>query len=453
MAMLATLVFDNLSRRLMRGSVQNHDCPVVLRCIPAETTIALDLHPIITEGCDGVPKKGPSRDERPFTLATARRTVDTEAKEGRLMSANDLTPLLGRSMLTTHEWSTPDLQTLAAVAARLEELDRAKAKLELLHGELAYAMFFDNSTRTKSAWAGAAARLGMHPVIVDGSSTQVSHGETAEETGAMLGMNAHALGVRHDLILGEGNAFMRDVQRGIDDYLSATDNPRHVPVVNLQCDIDHPTQSMADLVWLRQHFGGDIAGKRIAMSWAYSPSYAKPLSVPQGIVSLLTRFGAHVTLAHPTGYDLLPEPLAWAAEGAEASGGSFRITHHMDDAFAGADVVYPKSWGPQALMFERVEANKVGDKAALADIEQRALANNAGFRDWICDERRMALTNDALYMHCLPADIGAEVSPGVMNRFRVPLAREAQKKMYVIMAMLATAKVEDLAAILERRAS
>jgi knotted carbamoyltransferase YgeW len=369
------------------------------------------------------------------------------------MSGFDLTPLRGRSMLTTHEWSTPDLAALARVAARFEQLDRAGADLQFLRGELAYAMFFDNSTRTKSAWAGAAARLGMHPVIVDGSSTQVSHGETAEETGAMLGMNAHALGVRHDLILGEGNVFMRDVRRGIDDYLTATGNSRIVPVVNLQCDIDHPTQSMADLAWLQEHFGGDIAGKRIAMSWAYSPSYAKPLSVPQGIVSLLTRFGAHVTLAHPSGYDLLPEPLAWAAEGADASGGSFRITHDMDDAFAGADVVYPKSWGPQALMFERVAANNAGDKAALADIEQRALANNAGFRDWICDERRMALTNDALYMHCLPADIGAEVSPGVMERFRVQLAREAQKKMYVIMAMLATAKVENLTAILERRAS
>jgi len=369
------------------------------------------------------------------------------------MSGFDLTPLSGRSMLTTHEWSTADLATLAAVAARLEELDLARHDLRFLPGELAYAMFFDNSTRTKSAWAGAAARLGMHPVIVDGSSTQVSHGETAEETGAMLGMNAHALGVRHDLILGEGNAFMRDVQRGIDDYLAATGNPRHVPIVNLQCDIDHPTQSMADLVWLRQHFGGDIVGKRITMSWAYSPSYAKPLSVPQGIVSLLTRFGARVTLAHPPGYDLLPDPLRWAAEGAAASGGSFRITDDMDDAFRGADVVYPKSWGPQALMFERVEANRAGDMAALGDIERRALSNNAGFRDWICDERRMALTNDALYMHCLPADVGAEVSPGVMDHFRVPLAQEAQKKVYVIMAMLATAKVGGLGEVLDRRAS
>jgi knotted carbamoyltransferase YgeW len=356
--------------------------------------------------------------------------------------------LHGRSLLTTHSWPVHDLETLLAVAARLERLDRAGMDLQFLQGELAYAMFFDNSTRTKSAWAGAAARLGMHPVIVDGSSTQVAHGETAEETGAMLGMNAHALGVRHDLILGEGNSFMRDVQRGIDQYLVATDDTRVVPIVNLQCDIDHPTQSMADLLWLQEHFGGSVAGRRITMSWAYSPSYAKPLSVPQGVVSLLTRFGAHVTLAHPAGYDLLPDPMEWAVEGAAQSGGSFTVTDDMDAAFAGAEAVYPKSWGPHALMVERVDANRSGDGVAMKDIEQRALAQNAQYRDWICDERRMALTDDALYLHCLPADIGAEVTPGVMDRFRVDVAREAQKKVYVIMAMLAAAKVPDLAAAL-----
>ncbi|HSB84831.1 MAG TPA: hypothetical protein VLD86_00905 [Ilumatobacteraceae bacterium] len=359
-----------------------------------------------------------------------------------------LAALQGRSVLTTHDWSTEDLETLLAVAARLEELDRAGVRTGLLQGELAYALFFDNSTRTKSAWAGAAARLGMHPVIVDGSSTQVSHGETAEETGAMLGMNAHALGVRHDLILGEGNAFMRDVQRGIDSYLAATGDPRVVPIVNLQCDVDHPTQSLADLLWLREHFGGSVAGKRITISWAYSPSYAKPLSVPQGVASLLTRFGAHVTLAHPAGYELLPESMKWAAEGAEASGGSFRVTGDMDEAFTGAQAVYPKSWGPQELMWERVAANRTGDKSALGEIERQALAQNANHRHWICDEHRMGLTDDALYLHCLPADIGAEVTPGVMERFRVAVAREANKKVYVIMAMLATAKVPDLATAL-----
>jgi ornithine carbamoyltransferase len=120
----------------------------------------------------------------------------------------------------------------------------------------------------------------------------------------------------------------------------------------------------------------------------------------------------------------------------------------MDAAFAGADVVYPKSWGPYEMMLERVEANARRDKAALSAIEARMLDRNAGHKDWICDERRMGLTSRgaALYMHCLPADIGAEVSHGVMDRARVDLCREANKKVYVIMALLASAKAESLKA-------
>ena len=359
--------------------------------------------------------------------------------------------LRGRSFLLTDDASQAELDALLAVAERFGALDREGTKTALLPHELAYAMFFDNSTRTKSAWAGAASRLGMHPVIVDGSSTQVSHGETAAETGAMLGMNAHALGVRHDLILGEGNAFMRDVKKGIDDYLEATDDRRSVPVVNLQCDIDHPTQTLADLCWLREKFPEGIAGKRIAVSWAYSPSYAKPLSVPQGLIMLMTRFGADVTLARPEGYRLMDRCVESATAHAASSGGSFRTVSSMDEAFEGADVVYPKSWGPYDLMLSRVDANRARDTKRMGEIEKEALARNAGHKDWICDERRMKATRggDALYMHCLPADIGAEVSPGVMQKHVVNVAREANWKVYVVMALLAAAKVPELARKLE----
>lgn len=367
------------------------------------------------------------------------------------LAGHDLADLLGASMLTTQEWSIARLDAVRAVARAFADLDRRGVRAPLCPNELAWALFFDQSTRTKSAWAGAAARLGMQPVIVDGSSTQVSHGETAEETGAMLGMNAHAMGIRHDLILGEGNSFMRAVTRGIDDYLRATGDTRAVPTVNLQCDVDHPTQTMADLLWLEDNLGGTdgLAGRRITVSWAYSPSYAKPLSVPQGLITLLTRFGAEITLAHPPGYELVDETVQQAAANA-SGGGSFRVVHDMDEAFRGADVVYPKSWGAHDLMLERVAANAAKDAPAMAAIEQQALRRNAEHSDWIADERRMGLTadGDALYLHCLPADIGAEVTHGVMERHRVNVAREANWKVYVVMALLATAKVPDLATTL-----
>jgi len=363
------------------------------------------------------------------------------------LSRETLATLFGRSLLLTTDWSVKELEALLAVARRLEAADRAGISTALFPDQLAWALFFDKSTRTKSAWAGAGARLGMSPVIVDGSTTQVEHGETAEETGAMLGMNSHALGVRHDLILGVGQSFMRSVQQGIDQYLDERRETRKVPVVNLQCDVDHPTQSLADLMWLLQYFKGSIAGRRIAMTWAYSPSYAKPLSVAQAIITLLPRFGAHVVFAHPEGYQVMPERVAAARQMAAEGGGSLTVTHSLDEAFRGADVVYPKSWGPYDLMLERVAANQRGDKGALGEIEKRALARNAQHRDWICDERRMGLTagGRALYMHPLPADIGDEVQPSVMRAHRLNVAEEAQKKMYVIMALLAVGKQPDLA--------
>lgn len=357
--------------------------------------------------------------------------------------ANVLKSLLGKSLLVTSDWTTPEVEALLQVAKRFEDLDRQGQLKPLCSNELAYAMFFDNSTRTKSAWAGAATRLGMMPVIVDGSSTQVAHGETPSETGAMLGMNSHAMGIRHDKVLGEGNAFMREVKRGIDEYLVATDDKRKLPIVNLQCDVDHPTQTLADLLWLRDNFKDGLAGKKIAVSWAYSPSYAKPLSVPQGLIMLLTRYGANITLAHPKGYRLMDRCLDDAKRFSKESGGSFNVTEDMDEAFKDAVAVYPKSWGPYDLMLNRVGER---DESKLKSLEKQMLEQNAQYKSWICDERRMGLTHggDALYMHCLPADIGAEVTAGVMQKHVVNVAREANKKVYVIMAMLAIGKVADL---------
>ncbi len=364
-----------------------------------------------------------------------------------LIDDSVLAALHGRSMLLTDEWRREEIETLCSVAAMLEDLDRRGKVPPLLRGELHYGLFFDNSTRTKSSWAGASVRLGGNPMVVDGSSTQVAHGETSQETGAMLGMNAHALGIRHDLIPGEGNRFMRGVKEGIDSYLFERGDDRVVPIVNLQCDIDHPTQTLADLCWLRERFPDGLAGKTIAVSWAYSPSYAKPLSVPQGLITLLTRFGMNVRLAHPRGYELMPQCTDSAAAHAKESGGSFAIMNDMTEAFEGADIVYPKSWGPFDMMMERRR-----EPQRMKEIEATALARNLEHKPWICDERLMAGTRggDALYMHCLPADIGAEVSAGVMERARLSVAREANKKLYVIMALLAVAKVRRLREALEK---
>jgi len=219
-------------------------------------------------------------------------------------------------------------------------------------------------------------------------------------------------------------------------------------VRNLPGDIDPPTQTLADLAHLARHFGGleRLRGKRIAMSWAYSPSYGKPLSVPQGVIGLFTRLGMHVVLAHPEGYSLIPEVERKAAEFAGQSGGSFARAGSMAEAFAGADIVYPKSWAPYAVMQRRTELLQAGDAKGLEALEKECLANNRRFVDWECSEELMRGTRDALYLHCLPADISGvscergEVAASVFERFRLATYREAGWKPYVIAAMMLLAK-------------
>jgi knotted carbamoyltransferase YgeW len=252
------------------------------------------------------------------------------------------------------------------------------------------------------------------------------------------------------MYLGEGNRYMRQVSAALDLGFNEGTLHQRPALVNLQCDIDHPTQSMADMAKLRDYFGGSqqLNGKKIAMTWAYSPSYGKPLSVPQGIIGLMTRAGMEVTLAHPPGYNLIPDIPNLAQKQARESGGSFRIVDSMEEAFADADVVYPKSWAPYSVMQQRTTLLKAADKEGLHDLEQQCLANNARYKNWECTEKLMQKTQDgkALYMHCLPADISGvsceqgEVSKSVFDRY----------KPFVIAAMIFLARLNTPQDMLNR---
>jgi knotted carbamoyltransferase YgeW len=215
---------------------------------------------------------------------------------------------------------------------------------------------------------------------------------------------------------------------------------------------------MADMNHLINHFGGveQLKGKKIAMTWAYSPSYGKPLSVPQGIIGLMTRMGMEVSLAHPKGYDLMPEVEDIAKKNAAVSGGKFIKSNSMTEAFKNADIVYPKSWAPYAAMDKRTNLYGKGDFDGIKALEKELLAHNALHKYWECTEEMMSITRGgkALYMHCLPADISGvsckegEVSAAVFDRYRIPLYREAGYKPYVIAAMMLLSKVKDPTATL-----
>ncbi|HBI55417.1 MAG TPA: knotted carbamoyltransferase YgeW, partial [Firmicutes bacterium] len=279
------------------------------------------------------------------------------------------------------------------------------------------------------------------------------------ETANMVSFMADVIGIRDDMYIGKGNAYMREVSKSIreghkDGVLEQTPT-----LVNLQCDIDHPTQCMADMLHIIHQFGGaeNLKGKKIAMTWAYSPSYGKPLSVPQGVIGLMTRFGMDVVLAHPEGYEIMPDVEEVAKKHAQATGGTFTKTNSMAEAFKDADIVYPKSWASFAAMEKRTNLYAAGDTDGINALEKELLAQNAQHKDWCCTEELMKTTKDgkALYLHCLPADINdiscknGEVEASVFDRYRTPLYKEASFKPYIIAAMIFLAKCKDPQAILK----
>jgi knotted carbamoyltransferase YgeW len=274
----------------------------------------------------------------------------------------------------------------------------------------------------------------------------------------MISFLSDIIGIRDDMFLGAGNTYMREVGTALDEAYADGVLPQRPGIINLQCDIDHPTQSMADLLHLKTVIGSleNLKGKKIAMTWAYSPSYGKPLSVPQGIIGLMTRFGMQVDLAYPEGYGLIPEVVELAGKQAKESGGSFRVVNSMEEAFAGADIVYPKSWAPFNVMQQRTGLLRNNDHDGLKSLEKECLANNARYKNWECTEEIMKLTKEgkALYMHCLPADISGvsckegEVAASVFERHRVHLYKQAGFKPYIIAAMMLTNRFEDPARLL-----
>ena len=355
--------------------------------------------------------------------------------------------------LLTWEKSQDEIMATFQVAEILRGLREGNISPRIFDSGLAISLFRDQSTRTRFSFASAANLLGLAVQDLDEKKSQVAHGETVRETANMISFMADVIGIRDDMFIGKGNAYMREVARSVQEGFEDGVLEQRPTLVNLQCDIDHPTQSMSDMLHLIKHFGGveNLRGKKIAMTWAYSPSYGKPLSVPQGVIGLMTRFGMEVVLAHPEGYEVMPEVEEVARKNA-AAGGSYTRVSSMAEAFEGADIVYPKSWAPFAAMEKRTKLYEKGDWDGIDALEKELLKQNAEHKDWTCTEDLMAKTKDgaALYMHCLPADITGvsceegEVAASVFDRYRVALYKEASNKPYIIAAMMFLSKVEDV---------
>jgi N-acetylornithine carbamoyltransferase len=319
--------------------------------------------------------------------------------------------LRGRDYIETKDWTEAEINRALSVAADLKKRFRQGRPHRYLPDKTVFLFFFDKSTRTRNSFEAGATQLGAHAHFISAETSQVAHGESPRDMGIILSSYGHAIAIRHDLVPGEGNAYMREVARNAS-----------VPVLNMQCDIDHPFQTLADLMTIREEFGRNLRGLKIAVSWAYAPSYAKPMSVPQGLITLMTRFGMNVTLAHPPEFTLMKGPMDYAREMARKNGTTFEVVDRMEDALEDADIVYPKSWGIESLFHRPEEALEISKK----------------YRHWICDEQKMKLAGpEAIYMHCLPADRGYEVTDAVIDGPQSRVFPEAENRLHTCKAVMA----------------
>jgi N-acetylornithine carbamoyltransferase len=312
-------------------------------------------------------------------------------------------------MITTQEWTKDEIDTVLDVALDLKRKQALGEPHAYLRDKVLAMLFFFSSTRTRASFEAGMAQLGGHAMFMESRTTQISHGDTATEIGEILGRYSAGIAIRQ-VDWGVGNGYQRAVAEA-----------SRVPVLNMQCEMYHPHQILADLMTIIEK-KGDPRGRTINVSYAYASSYQKPLSVPQSLILLATRFGMNVRLTRPPEFMLMPEIVAQAEENARKAHGSFEIIEDFDEGFRGADVVYAKSWGAMLTTTDDAESKAIGDK----------------YTDWITDERRMALANeDAIYMHPLPADRNIEVTDGVIDGSHSVVFDQAENRLHAQKAVMA----------------
>lgn len=321
-----------------------------------------------------------------------------------------ISDLRGRDLIGDLDFTKEEVDTVLEVAWDLKKKRALGERHNLLQDKTLAMLFFFSSTRTRASFESGMAQLGGHAAFMESRTTQVSHGDTEKELGEILGRYFDGIAIRH-VDWGVGNQYLNNVA-----------SASRVPVLNMQCEIYHPHQCLADIMTIIEKKGRDLRGKKIVVSWAYASSYLKPISVPQSLILQMPRFGLDVTLAHPPEFKLMPEIMDQARAQAKKYGGKFEVVDDMKEGFKDADIVYAKSWGPLLTTQDPEEGKKIQDK----------------YIDWITDAKKMALADkDAIYMHPLPADRDVEVTSEVMDGPQSVVFDQAENRMHAQKALLA----------------
>jgi N-acetylornithine carbamoyltransferase len=318
--------------------------------------------------------------------------------------------LHGRDLIGDLDFSREEVETVLDVAFDLKRKRALNEPHAYLRDKTLAMLFFFSSTRTRGSFEAGMAQLGGHAAFIESRTTQIAHGDTAKEIGEILGRYYDGMAIRH-VDWGVGNQYIKEVAK-----YSRT------PVMNMQCEIYHPFQILADLMTVIEKKGRDLRRKKMVVSWAYAASYQKPMSVPQSLILQMPRFGLDVVLAHPPEFRLMPDIMDQAREQARKFGTGFEVVDDMDEAFRDADIIYAKSWGAMV----HTQDEKQG-----ADIIKK-------YSSWITDERRMKLAKeDAIYMHPLPADRNVEVTDGVIDSAQSVVYDEAENRLHAQKAVMA----------------
>jgi N-acetylornithine carbamoyltransferase len=319
------------------------------------------------------------------------------------------TDLRGRDLITLDEWTKEEIDTLLEVAFDLKKQRALGIPHPLLRDKVLAMLFFFSSTRTRASFEAGMAQLGGHAQFIESRSTQIAHGDTAKEIGEILGRYNDGIAIRQ-VDWGSGNAYIREVAEH-----------SRVPVLNMQCDVYHPHQALADLMTIIEKLG-DPRGRTATVSWAYAESYQKPISVPQSLVTLLPRFGMNVRLVHPPEFELMPDIMELARSNARAAHVGFEVMDDFDSGVRDSNVIYAKSWGALLTTQDEAEGAAIIDK----------------YKDWIADERRIDLAaDDAIYMHPLPADRGVEVANEVIDGPHSVVYDQAENRLHGQKAVMA----------------
>jgi len=324
--------------------------------------------------------------------------------------------------LTTAKLSRDELNQLIDSAQRFEHGD---GQSKPLAGRSVALVFFNPSLRTRASMQVGIYELGGNAVALEpgGTSWTLEHRESAvmdtdktehvAEFVRVLGRYCVAIGVRTFAALKNWE------EERTDPILNAFAKYSDVPIINLESAMHHPCQAMADMMTIREKLGE--GRKKVLLTWAWHPR-PLPMAVPNSFALAAAQMGHELVIAHPKGYDL-DEALMEEIRGQEArAGGSVSLTNDVDEAFAGAEVVYAKSWGSKDFYGE----------------PEKDIAERARYRDkWIVDEPKMARTNSAIFMHCLPVRRNVIVTDAVIDSSSSVVIDEAENRLHVQKAILA----------------